>query len=97
MLKIRVVSAVLIAAMLASAPVAWAADESARASAGPQVTSSAVPLSAAELAKYSQLQGAAEQQGLLQQKGGADQTTWIVVGTIGLLVVIGGIIAATQV
>jgi len=97
MLNSRIVSVVLIAAMLMGAPVAWAADASARAASGPQVTTSAAPLSAAEMARYSQLQSAAAEQGLLQQKGGADETTWIVVGTIGLLVIIGGVIAATQV
>ncbi len=96
MLSSRIVSVILIVAMLMGVPVCtWAADSAQQS--GPQVSTSAAPLTAAEMQRYSQLQSAAQNSAMMQQKGGADETTWIVVGTIGFLCIVGGIIAASQI
>ncbi len=97
MLKSRSVAVILVLAMLMGLPVsAWAADSAKPEASGPQITTSAAPLSAAELARYGQLQTAAEQNGVLQQKGGGDETTWIIIGCLGAAAVIVGLVIVSQ-
>jgi hypothetical protein len=97
MLNVRFVSIVLIFAMLMWVPLpAIAADAAARTSATPQVSTSAAPLSPAEMARYGQLQSQAREDGTLAQRGGADETTWLVIGTIAIVAIVTGLLVAVK-
>jgi hypothetical protein len=97
MLNRRLVSAVLVLTMLTWLGVpALAADTGARSSAGPQVNTAPAPLSAAEMARYGQLQAAARQQGVLAQKGGTDSTTWMIIGVVGFAVIVAALVVASE-
>lgn len=97
MLRSRFVSVVLIVAMALCIPVSTvsAADKPVS---GPQVTTSAAPLSAAELARYGQAQAVAQEKGVLaSEKGGADALTWTVIGVLTVGIVVAGLIVASRV
>jgi hypothetical protein len=67
------------------------------AAAGPSVATSATPLTADELAKYGQLQNDARQAGVLEsQKGGADATTWTIVGIVAVTCIALGLFFAIK-
>ena len=90
MLKLRVVAVVVAFAMLTQVPaIALAGAHQAaanRSEAAAKVATSATPLTADEFARYGQLQADAQQTGVLDsQKGGADATTWTIVGIVAMV------------
>ncbi len=89
MVKLRVVAAIVAVAMLMQVPavaLAGAQEAAGRVSGSPVISTSASPLSAAEMARYGQMQSEAQRTGVLEnEKGGADATTWTIVGIVAVV------------
>jgi len=102
MVRSKIVSVMVVLSLLASFPCSAVAaagngpgDREMPAARGVLVATAAAPLSAAEAARYSQLQASAQENGVLgSEKGGTDAATWTIVGIVAVVLVAGGVVVA---